>query len=248
MTSFRASIPIRCVSWYCCLLAGCATLPASSQVDHDLKVADIELASGAPDAALRIMQDLAARRPGDARVTLRMGEADAALGHPQAAEASFRRVLATAPGNVPAGLGLARLQLASDPAGALAGLQGLAKAGPRDARILTDLGVALDLLGRAAEAQAAYHAALDVDPALLSAQADLGLSLAISGHPSAALRLLGPLARSADAGSRVRQDYALAETLAGHQEQAASVLRIDMPATQVASVVNAFESLRDAPR
>ena len=108
MTSFRASIPIRCVSWYCCLLAGCATLPASSQVDHDLKVADIELASGAPDAALRIMQDLAARRPGDARVTLRMGEADAALGHPQAAEASFRRVLATAPGNVPAGLGLAR--------------------------------------------------------------------------------------------------------------------------------------------
>nr|WP_321983201.1 tetratricopeptide repeat protein [uncultured Lichenicoccus sp.] len=247
MTRLSRLATILCVIEGGCLLSGCATMPASPQADHDLKVADIELASGAPDAALRIMQELAAQRPHDLQVALRLGEANAALGHPQAAEASFRRILATAPHDVQAGFGLARLHLASNPAAALVELQGLSEAAPRDARILTDLGVAFDLLGRAHEAQAAYHHALDLDPALSSAQADLGLSLAISGHPEAALRLLGPLAQAADAGTRVRQDFALAETLAGHQDQAASVLRHDLPEAQVAAAVSAFEALRNAP-
>ena len=247
MTPLRPLALILCLSSGSLALSGCATLPTSPDAEHDLKIADIELASGAPDAALRIMQELAARRPDDAAVALRLGEANAALGHPQAAEASFRSVLAASPGNRQASFGLARLHLASDPAAALVELQRLAEAAPRDARILTDLGVAFDLLGRAGEAQDAYHRALAVDPGLESAQADLGVSLAISGDPEAALKLLGPLAQAADAGTRVRQDYALAETLAGHQDRAETVLRRDLPDSQVATAVTAFETLRDAP-
>ncbi len=231
----------------CWALCSCTASPASSQAEHDLKVADIELASGAPEAALQIMQELAAQRPRDIEVLLRLARANAALGHPQAAEASFRRILADAPRNLEAGFGLARLHLATDPAAALAELQGLARRMPQDARIQTDLGVALDLQGRAPQAEAAYRRALALDPTLVSAQADLGLSLAVSGHPDDALHLLGPLARAADAGSRIRQDYALAEALAGHQDRAARVLRHDLPAAQVAAAVNAYESLRSAP-
>ena len=230
-----------------CLPCGCAVSPASSQAAHDLRVADIELASGAPDAALQIMQELAAQRPHDAGVMLRLGRANAALGHPQAAEASFRRALADAPQDIEARFALARLHLAGDPATALVELQDLAVRAPRDARIRTDLGVALDLQGRGAEAQDAYRVALGLSPGLVSAQADLGLSLAVNGRPEEALHLLGPLAQAADAGTRIRQDYALAQALAGHQEQAASVLRHDLPEAQVAAAVSAYQALRHAP-
>lgn len=229
------------------LVSGCAGSPGSADAERDLKLADIELASGAPEAALRIAQDIAARRPRDAAVLSRLGQANAALGRRQAAEASFRQALLRQPGYFEAAFGLARLHLGSDPAQALKELRSLAARQPRDARVLTDLGVALDLEARPNDAQASYRKAIEMDPSLVSTQVDLGLSLALSGHPQDALKILGPLAQAPDAAPRIRQDYAVAATLAGRTNDALAVLRHDLPREQVLAAVSAYQALRIAP-
>lgn len=229
------------------LVSGCASSRGGADAQRDLKVADIELASGAPEAALQIAQDLAARRPGDAAVLMRLGQANAALGRRQAAETSFRQALVRQPGHFEAAFGLARLHIASDPAQALKELRVLAVKQPHDARVLTDLGVAYDLEAQPRDAQSAYRQAIEIDPSLISTQVDLGLSLALSGHPQDALRILGPLAQVPDAAPRIRQDYAVAATLAGRTSDALAVLGHDLPQKQIVAAVSAYEALRTAP-
>ena len=229
------------------LVSGCAGSPGGADTQRDLKVADIELANGASGAALQIVQDLAVRRPRDAAVLTRLGQANAALGRRQAAETSFRQALACQPDRLDAAFGLARLNLASDPAKALTELRVLALRQPHDARVLTDLGVAYDLEGQPRDAQSAYRKAIETDPSLVSTQVDLGLSLALSGHPQDALKILGPLAQAPDAAPRIRQDYAVAATLAGHTDDALAVLGHELPREQVLAAVTAYQALRSVP-
>src|SRR5271169_5263780 len=79
---------------------------------------------------------------------------------------------------------LGRILLRTDPARAehvfLAALAG----SPRNADMLNNLGVARDLQGHHAEAQAAYRKALSVEPSLRAARINLALSLALSGKGS----------------------------------------------------------------
>ena len=72
---------------------------------------------------------------------------------------------------------------------------------------MTDLGIALDLQERHAEAQAAYRQALDAAPDLDAARVDLGLSLALSGDGAAGAQVLRPLAASADARAASRPPH-----------------------------------------
>ena len=243
----RFPLPFASIGMMLLLLGGCASSQDRADTRRDLRVADIELASGAPEAALQVVQDLAIRRPRDAAVLIRLGQANAALGRRQAAETSFRRALACQPGNFDAAFGLARLHLGNDAARALKELQVLAARQPRDARVLTDLGVAYDLEARPHDAQSSYRKAIEVDPSLISTQVDLGLSLALSGHPAEALLILGPLAQVADAAPRVREDYAVAATLAGRTGDALAILGHDLPREQVLAAVTAYQALRSAP-
>ncbi len=228
------------------LLAGCAGGSPGETQERELKVADVELASGMPEAALQLMQQAAAQRPDDAAALVRLGEANMALGRWEAAETSFRRAVSNNPGSMEAALGLARLHLVTDPPAALVDLRGLAARWPRDPRLLTDLGVASDLVGQPTAAQAAYRQAIALDPGNLSAQVDLGLSLALSGHPQQAMAILAPLARSADASPRIRQDYAIAATLSG-QSNAAQLALGGMPKEQVAAALSAYSAFRVTP-
>ena len=224
--------------------AGCGSPGKLSTTERDLRVADIELASGAPSAALDLAQGVLARAPDNVEALTSAGEADSALGQNDAAETSFRQALSRDAGAKGAALGLARLPLRSAPGRALVEFQHLSLASPRDPHILTDLGVAYDLLSQPKQAQTAYQRALEIAPNLMSAQADLGLSLAISGNADRALTILGPLAQAPDASRRVRQNFAVAATLAGRTEDANAVLMHDLPKEQVALALEAYRTLQ----
>ena len=220
---------------------------AGTSADQALRVGQIELGSGATEGALHIAEGLAAERPDDPGRLILLGQADLALDRLDPAMTAFQSALRSDPGSIDAAFGLARLHLKTDPREALEELRVLSGRVPRDARIQTDLGVAYDLAAEPTAAETAYRRAINLDPSLVSAQVDLGLSLAISGHPSEALAILGPLAEPPDASPRVRQDYAVAASLAGHQDAARTVLTHDLPVQDADAEMVAYQAFRDEP-
>jgi Flp pilus assembly protein TadD len=112
-------------------------------------------------------------------------------------------------------LALGRILLQTDPARAedvfLAALAG----SPRNADILNNLGVARDLQGHHAEAQAAYREALSAAPTLRSARINLALSLALSGKGSDALTTVQPIVASPSPTGAERADVAAISALSG---------------------------------
>lgn len=212
-----------------------------------LDVAGVALANGAPEAALHIAQQKLAGNPHDVPALVLAGEAQAATGQRDQAAHSFGLALGIAPDDAAAALGLARLQLASDPAAAEGALLRLTKRDPRNVAGMIDLGIARDLLGKQAEAQQAYRLALAMDPGSVAGKVNLALSLALSGDPAQAVGILRPVAGSPGATPRIRQDLAVALVLAGNDKEAASVLRADMPQPQVLAAVTGYHSLRAGP-
>jgi Flp pilus assembly protein TadD len=212
-----------------------------------LDVADVALATGSPDTALRIAQQVLASDPRNVPALVRKAQAEAELGQREQAARSFGQALAIAPDNAGAALGFGRLQLATDPDASESNLQRLITREPNNIAALVDLGIARDLLCKHGEAQNAYRQALALDPHRIAAQVNLGLSLALSGDARQAVEILRPIARGSDASPRVRQDLAVALVLAGDDVEAAEVLRADMPQPSVLTLVASYHALRPAP-
>ncbi len=127
-----------------------------------------------------------ARDPHDVAPLLRLGDTQLAMGASQRAEQSFRAALALEPRNREASVGLAIALLShGDPATALAYIAPIARTS-RDPRVLRNYGVALDMLGRSAEAQAVYRRGLTQTPADPDLHGNLALSLATSGNMAGA--------------------------------------------------------------
>ena len=94
--------------------------------------------------------------------------------------------------------------------------------------LLNGMGVAHDMLGNAVQAQDAYRSGLAVAPSSLRLSNNLGLSLALSGDYSEAIKILEAVVEMPDAGIRHRQNLALAYGLAGFSERARTVGRQDL--------------------
>lgn len=99
---------------------------------------------------------------------------------------------------------------------------------PQDAAALVGRGVALDTLGRHADAQASYRTLLSDSPRDVPARNNLALSLALTGHFADALDIMTPLARSTTATARIRQNLALIYGLKGDNERATAMSRMDL--------------------
>lgn len=112
-------------------------------------------------------------------------------------------------------LALGRILLQTDPARAEQVLLAALAGSPHNPDMLNDLGVARDLQGRHAEAQAAYREALSAAPTLRAARINLGLSLALSGQGSDALTTVQPLSVTASPTGAERADVAAINALAG---------------------------------
>jgi Flp pilus assembly protein TadD len=112
-------------------------------------------------------------------------------------------------------LALGRILLHTDPARAEQVFQAVLADSPRNADILNDLGVARDLQGHHAEAQAAYREALSAAPTLRAARINLGLSLALTGDSANALTTVQPIAATPSSAGAEQADVAAINSLAG---------------------------------
>jgi Flp pilus assembly protein TadD len=123
---------------------------------------------------------------------------------------------------------MAKMMLRDDLHGAEMAFRAILADAPHNPIVLNDLGYALDLQDRHKEAQTYYVEALASDPNRLSVRVNLALSLALSGQAPRAEAMLRDLAQTAGATSKVRLDLALAQVMAGHDNEAAATMSTEL--------------------
>ena len=195
------------------------------------------------DALARNMRVLATD-PKNFQALVGAGKAALALGDTQSAAGFYGRAEEVWPSSPMPQIGKGAA-MAQDGDGAAA-LPFFARAQQLGAGVLSfglDRGLAYDLLGRHAEAQADFRAVL-TGPDSDEARRRLALSLAISGNKAEAISTLGPLMAKGDAaGARVR---ALVLALTGDADGARRVIEAVMPGSsyQMAPFLQRLPSLR----
>ena len=107
-----------------------------------------------------------------------------------------------------------------------------------DWRILNAQGAVLDQLGRHAEAQRHYSAALKIVPDEPSVLSNLGLSYALTKDLKRAEATLRQAAARPNAAPKVRQNLALVVGLQGRFAEAEQIASADLPPDEAAANVN----------
>lgn len=180
-----------------------------------------------PAGALARYVRTLASRPKDFSALIGAGRAALALGDTQAAAGFFARADEVNPRSPLPQAGMGAVSVANgEPKAALPYFTRAQQLGAPVATFGADRGLAYDLLGRQAEAQADYRAALG-SPDGDEARRRLALSLAISGKKAEALETLAPLqARSDTAAARCR---AFVLALSGDSSGAMTAIDAAMP-------------------
>jgi Flp pilus assembly protein TadD len=217
-----------------------------SALQPGVDVAQAALRGGSPQTALQLAGNVLVHDPGNEAALVVQGDALTDLGQFAQARESYDLALKTNPESVGAEIGLGRLLLASDPAGAEARFLQALHHNPRDTIALNDLGVARDLQGNHLGAQRAYSRALGISPDDTDAQVNLALSMAMSGNADRAVGILRPLASDPGASRKLRHDLAAALAMAGDQNAAARILSADLTPDQVRQALAAFAAARSA--
>jgi Flp pilus assembly protein TadD len=178
------------------------------------------------DALARHMKTLASDQR-NFQALIGAGKAALALGDTQAAAGFFGRAEEVWPSSPMPQIGKgAALAQEGDAVGALPYFVRAQQLGAATLSFGLERGLAYDLLGRHADAQADYRAVL-AGPDADEARRRLALSLAISGNKTEAISILGPLMAKGDAaGARVR---ALVLALTGDTEGARRSIEAAMP-------------------
>lgn len=224
-------------------VGACASLDTMAAGQPSLDTARVALANGSTDLALTICTGLLARRPRDPALLVCQGDAMTVMGRNAEAIASYNAALQSDGSSAPAKVGLGRIALGTDPARAEALFVDALTSNPRDAAALNNLGIARDLQGRHAAAQAAYGEAIAAAPDLRAPQVNLALSLALTGRAREAVRIMRPIGSRADATPRERHDLAAVLAIDGHPDEAASLLRRDLDGPQVDQAISGYQSL-----
>jgi Flp pilus assembly protein TadD len=229
------------------LLAAC-TIPdhnRSLSSKGNMRLVDAAMANGMPQTALSVTREILQGDPRNLEALLRQGDALVAMGQPAAAEECYRRAAEVDPQSADALRGLGRIRLAlGQPKDAEAAFRRTLERTPNDAAAYNDLGISLDLQDRHADAQAAYQAALTRQPSMTAAQVNMGLSLALAGATDRALEMLRPLANDPVADGKVRQDLAVALTLAGDSAEAGKILSSEMSQDKVPTALAGYAALK----
>lgn len=166
------------------LLSACNTVQRPvSQSDHPtLRVADAALASGSPEIAVNVARGVLARDAYNIPAQLMLAQAFYTLKLYPESEAAFKVVLKLRSDDAAANLGLGRIKLSQEDFPAAEMYFRRAVQQKLLPETLSNLGVALDLQNRHAEAQAEYQRALAIDPTSAATQANLALSLTRSSE------------------------------------------------------------------
>jgi Flp pilus assembly protein TadD len=203
--------------------------PKGDNYESLVRQAEDARKSGDLDSAMPLFGRAAQMNPDGLEAKLGLGQIYLAIGAGDEAAAQFRDVLARRSNDSAARRGLAAALLSmGQPELAEKQADALLQADASDYRGLNTLGVALDMQGRHAEAQARYRAGIDLAPTYLPLRSNMGLSLAISGDAPAAIAMLTPISTGRGADARVRQNLAFAYAVAGNLENALQVSRADL--------------------
>lgn len=200
-----------------CTIAGAPGLAQGSYSQYD----------ESPSAAMaRYIRDLASD-PRDFDSLIGAGKAALALDDPQAAAGFFARADEVNPQSPLPQAGMGAVSVANgEPRAALPYFKRAQQLGAPVVTFACDRGLAYDLMGQQAQAQADYRLALSGRDAE-EARRRLALSLAISGERNSALEVLAPLSAKGDAGvARVR---AFVLTLTGDTNAATMAINAVMP-------------------
>lgn len=216
------------------MLGACATSDTSlSDRSPSLAVADVAMRNGSPAIALRICTDQLQSHSEDLAAQICQGDALAAMGQADAAEAAYARALQTNGHSTAAMVGLGRLRLSHDPAAAETLFSHAVDGDSGNATAWNNLGIARDLQGRHLQAQIAYRRALEITPSAEPVKVNLALSLAISGGGDEALQLMHSLGRDPATDPHLRANLAAVLAMSGRYDEAARLLAQDLPPDQV---------------
>jgi Flp pilus assembly protein TadD len=233
-------------------LAGCGGIQRAqrgSEASEDrssLAAARAALNEGQAGTSLAIARGILASQPQNVSARAEAGDAQAAMGDRLSAETSYKAALRIAPHDVRARLGMGKLLLRDNLKGAELAFRAILVDAPHDPVVLNDLGYVLDLQERHADAQNIYLEALASDPSRLSTRVNLALSLALSGQADKAEQMLRDLAQNAGATSKVRLDFALAQVIAGHDQDAEITMSADLSPEEAKNALAGMEQLRPA--
>jgi Flp pilus assembly protein TadD len=230
-------------------LSGCAVQRAqrgnASAADRpSLAAARAALNEGQAGTSLAIAHGILASQPDNVGALAEAGDAQAVMGDRLSAETSYKQALRLAPHDVRARLGMGKLMLRDNLPGAEQAFRAILADAPHDPIVLNDLGYVLDLQERHGEAQNMYLEALASDPSRLSTRVNLALSLALSGQPARAEQMLRDLSQNAGATSKVRLDLAVAQVMAGHDDDAKITMSSDLSPEEAKNALEGMEQLR----
>ena len=169
-----------------------------------------------------------AKRPQSVDALIEAGEASLAVGDLDAAIGFYGRAEDLSPNNAQVKLGMASVFLRSGrPVEALPLFAAAQSAGAQARDLLSDRGLAFDLVGDSESAQAAYKRAIALDDDDNEAKRRLALSYAISGNRSGFEETLAPLLDQRDFASFRTRAFGLA--IMGEQDRAAAIVDAVMP-------------------
>ena len=234
-------------------LAGCGTVERPSRTvsttlasaDTDLRLARSALEGGDAAMAASLFGRVLNNDPES--VPARLGLADSLYlsNELEQARQAYQRLLASRQELRAATLGLARIDIRQrKPESAIVHYEALLAKEPGDTLAMAGLGVAYDLLGQHARAQAVYRKGLEIHPADLGLRNNLGLSLVLSNQPRAGANVLLDLADVPSAPPQSRQNLALAYGLLGNDDAAERVLTADLPDSQVQDNLRFYRAMR----
>lgn len=197
----------------------------------------------ATSALARYVRTLASD-PKDFGALIGAGRAALEVGDTQAAAGFFARADEVSPRSPLPQAGMGAVSVANgEPLAALPYFTRAQQLGAKLPDFACDRGLAYDLLGRQADAQADYRAALS-GPDADQASRRLALSLAIGGNRAAALQTLSPLMAKGDPGAARARAFVLA--LTGDSSDAMVAIDAAMPGSwaRVAPFLQRLPSLK----
>ncbi len=186
--------------------------------------------------------------PNDLEAAQRFAEALRKGGRADRAVSIAQEALQRFPNDRPLTLTYGLAQIAArNPQEAVRPLTIIAAGDPRDWRVRSALGAALDQLGRFAEARQAYQEALALEPNDPSVLTNMGVSHLMEGDPAGAEPLLRQAMTQPNAPAQSRQNLAIAVALQGRFDEAQQLERIDLPPAQAAANIEYLRGLLSDP-
>jgi Flp pilus assembly protein TadD len=213
------------------LLSACAPAAHTDGVsgggsDTMLRIGDAARDAGDISAAIPIYRRAHMLAPLELDPLLRLAHTLSNVGAHREAGNAWKRALTIEPRSFDARLGYGETLAALDqPTLALEQFRLAAELGS-GADLYNGMGVAHDLLGEAAAAQAAYRKGLDGERSLKLLN-NLGLSLALSGEFDEAIPVLEEANGFPGAGARHRTNLALAYALSGQADRSRAIMAMD---------------------